>query len=463
MHELKKRLRSHIPRFLIVAYHYLWGISGALFYRFPSRSIVIIGVTGTKGKTSVSYLLRDMLQDAGVKTALSSSTHFFIGEEKQENKSRATMPGRWFLQKFLRNAVSKNCEIAIIETTSEGLMQYRHAGIDIDIALFLNLHPEHIEHHGGFEKYKQAKGKMFERLLKGGTKYFKGVPVKKTIVANLDDDYADYFLGFAAERKITFGLRGGSSDTHLVPDRYAFKTTGLSFFLEKTVFSSSLLGTQGLYNILACLAVLRALELPLTCAKDTLFHVRGLSGRFDIIPAKGFKVIVDYAHTPQSIEDLYKNVLSIFKPPKMLCVIGSAGGLRDKWKRPVIGKIAAQYCSDIVITNEDPFDEDPLVIMRSIEQGVKNYLEEFDFKKEYEVIEDRYSAIVKVIKQAQRSDVVVLVGKGSENTIETQSGSVAWNEREAVMRALRECKKTPTTQKSKQSSAKKATKQKKSS
>ncbi len=442
--EIKKRIRKFIPKFLINFYHYLWAFTGFIYYKDPSRKIVVIGVTGTKGKTTTCYLIYSFLTYLGIKTALSSSQYFYINDKVEENRSRITMPGRWFLQEFLKKAVDEGCEIAVIEATSEGLMQNRHKFIDFDICVFLNLHPEHIEHHGSFEKYKKDKGKLFQNLLKGKIKYFKGKQVKKTIIANSDDFYADYFLSFPAEQKITFGFEGNpQKPNHLQIIKFQLTQKGSYFVLnedKEEKYFTKLWGKQNLYNILAALAVLKALQIPLKSVKDHLKEIEPLPGHFEVIPTKSFKVIIDYAHTPQSLEEIYKNIWAIFKPKRLLCLISSAGGHRDKWKRPEIGKVAAKYCNEIVITNEDPFDEDPLKIMKEIEFGLKLYFNEYEFEKPYKIIEDRKEAIEYLLKQAKANDIVVLTGKGNEPTIETKEGSIPWNEKEIVLEILNQIK-----------------------
>jgi UDP-N-acetylmuramyl-tripeptide synthetase len=439
-----KKIRKYIPPPILNFYHYLWALTGAIRYKFPSRKIVVIGVTGTKGKTTTCYLIYYLLNKLGIKTALSSSQYFYIGEEKKENVSRITMPGRWFLQSFLNSAVESNCEVAVIEVTSEGLMQNRHKFIDFDIAVFLNIHPEHIEHHKGFENYKKAKGKLFKDLLKTKKKFFRGQEVRKTIIANYDDFEADYFLSFPAENKITFGLEGKPEmHNHLQVVKYKFFQKKTNFVLNEddTIYETKFIGKQNLYNILGALSVLKALNIPIKSIKEILKECEPLPGHFEIIQAKNFKVIIDYAHTPDSISELYKNIWDIFKPNRLLCLISSAGGHRDKWKRPVIGEIGAKYCNLVVISNEDPFDEDPEKIMKDIELGVKRYIAEYDFEKPYKIIEDRKEAIEYLINQAEKGDIVVLTGKGAEPTIETKEGSIPWNEKEIVLSILEKLSK----------------------
>ncbi|GIW65138.1 MAG: UDP-N-acetylmuramyl-tripeptide synthetase [Candidatus Parcubacteria bacterium] len=447
MKKIKKFLRKITPSFLINFYHYLWSLIFALFYRFPSKKIIVIGVTGTKGKSTTCYLIYFLLQKLGFKTALSSSDYFYLGEEAVENKSRLTMPGRGFLQSFLNRAVKNGCEIAVLEVTSEGLMQNRHSFIDFDIAVFLNLHPEHIEHHGSYENYRSAKLKLFKALEKSkAQKKLRGNRIKKTIIVNSDDFEADYFLNFRAEKKITFSIESTVQDynLHLKPSVFKTSQKGINFTLEGKKFSSSLLGIFNLYNILASFAVIKALDLPINNLDLYLKDFRGLPGRTEVINAKGFKVIIDYAHTPNSIEESFRETLNLFKPKRLLCLVGAAGGIRDKWKRPVIGELAAKYCHHVVISNEDPFDEDPLEIIKAIEIGAKKYLAEFEIDKPVEIIPDRKEAIFRLIQIAEKGDVLITIGKGNESSIVMGETKVPWNEKEVVLEALKTYSKIST-------------------
>jgi len=445
--KLKKRFR--IFNNLLNFYHYLYLFFAALIFKFPSKKLIVIGVTGTKGKTTTCYLIYKLLSDLGIKTSLSSSQYFYIGDEMVENKSRVTMPGRWYLQEFLKNSLDNNCEVAVIEASSEGLMQNRHKFIDFDICVFLNIHPEHIEHHGSFENYKKAKGKLFENLLRGEKKYFRGKIIKKTIIANFDDYEVDYFLSFPAENKITFGFEKATFyNDHLQILKYKLTPKGSYFNINEDFkgkgfeYFTKLIGKQNLYNILASFCVLKSLDISLKSVKEILKNIDNIPGHYEIIEAQGFKVIIDYAHTPESIQHLYNNILEIFKPKRLLCLISSAGGIRDHWKRPEIGKIAAKYCSEIVISNEDPFDEDPYKIMKEIEYGVKNFLDEYEINKPYKIIEDRKEAINFLISNAQKGDVIVLIGKGAEKSIVVKDEKIPWDESLVVKEAIRNFKKS---------------------
>ncbi len=434
---MAKKFKKLIPKKLVNFYHYLWALAGALIYKFPSRNLIVIGVTGTKGKTSVSYLTYALLQSAGIKTALFSSQYFCINDELKENTVRLTTPGHGFFQKFLAEATKAGCEVAILEITSEGLVQSRHRFIDFDIVAFINIHPEHIEHHGGYLNYREAKSLLFRNLLKGKNKLFRSKLIKKTIVVNLDEKEADYFLSFPAQQKITYSIENTYSyPNHLQPQKYTLGPTGTKFYWENQIFNFKMPGRQYLSNAFASLSIIHGLDLNVKSFNQALADFNGLTGRFEVISAGGIKVIIDYAHTPGSIETLYQNIWQIFKPKRLLCLVSSAGGHRDKWKRPVIGEIACRYCNETIITDEDPVDEDPMAIMRSIETGLKRYLAEYELQKPYKIIPDRTEAIKTLVDQAQKDDVVVLIGKGAEKSIETADGPIPWDEEEAVRKAL---------------------------
>jgi UDP-N-acetylmuramyl-tripeptide synthetase len=446
MKKILNFLRKIIPNPFFLAYHYFLSFVFALITCFPSKKIVVIGITGTKGKSTVSYLTYFLLKNLGIKPALSSSEFILIGDKKIDNKNRMTMPGRGFLHRFLKEALQNKCEVAILEITSEGLAQYRHSFIDFDIAVFLNLHPEHIERHGSYEAYRKAKGKLFKSLSKSKQrKYLRGTKIKKTIIVNADDFEADYFLSFRAEQKITFSLESNLPDYqfNLRPSSYKISSKGIEFNLEGKKFTSPLLGKLNLYNLLASLSILKALNLPINNLDNAIREFKGLPGRMEILPAKGFKVVIDYAHTPHSIEEVYKTVIELLKPKRMLCLIGSAGS-RDKWKRPVIGEIAAKYCNYVVIADEDPFEEEPEEILKAIEMGAKRYLSEYEIEKPIEVIQDRKKAISRLIELAEKGDIIVTIGKGNEPSIVYKDKIVPWNEKEVILSALKAYSKIST-------------------
>jgi len=386
----------------------------ALLYRFPSRKIFVVGVTGTKGKTSTIEIISAILEEAGYKTALSSSLRFKIDKESQKNEYKMTMPGRFFMQKFLRKAVKEKCQYAILEMTSEGAVQFRHKFIKINTMIFTNLAPEHIESHGSFENYRDAKLKLFKALEKSGVK-------RKIIIVNEDDPNASHFLNFNIEEKIKYGIHRLES--------YELQKDGLSFRMDNLNIKTKLSGLFNLYNILAVIAFVKSQNIGIETIKSALEKFSGIEGRMEEIdpPAGGqdFKIIVDYAHTPDSLEKVYEN----FQTSKKICVLGACGGGRDKWKRPEMGKIASKHCEKIILTNEDPYDEDPVKIVEDIKNGMA---------KSAEIIMDRREAIKKALHLAQTGDTIIITGKGSEPWLMGPKGTkIKWDDREVVREELK--------------------------
>lgn len=402
---LKNSLEKFIPSFLLTCYHFLLAFFGAFFYGFPSKKLKIIGITGTGGKSTVVEFCHQIFKEAGYKTASISSISFKIKDKEWPNTLKMTMPGRLKLQRFLRQAVKAGCQYAILEVTSEGILQHRQKFIDFDVAVFTNLSPEHIEHHGSFEKYREAKGKLFEQT-------------KKVHIVNLNDKNAAYFSKFEAEKKIGFPEAKNIQEN----------STGISFEVQNTKFNLNLLGKFNVQNALAAICVGLSQGIELETCKKALKKVKEIPGRMEIVIKEPFRVIVDYAHTPDSLEKVYQTI----QGSRMICVLGATGGGRDKWKRPKLGEIAAKYCDEIIITNEDPYDEPPQKIMDQIEEGISiNQLNQH--KSAVYKILDRREAIKKALSLASPNDIVIITGKGSEPWMCVAGGKkIPWDDREIV-------------------------------
>ena len=463
LESIKKLIPRQIFKVLQPPYHFLINLAAALWYRFPSNQLVVIGVTGTSGKTSIVYMIARMLNAAGYKAGFTSTAVFSDGNREWLNDKKMTMPGRFFIQKFLRSMVKNNCRYAIVETTSQGIAQFRHLFINYDVLVFTNLYPEHIEAHGSFAKYQAAKGKLFAHLKNCRTKYFNDERritkpasqlkkldlsrVLKTIIVNGDDDNADYFLNFWAEAKIAYSLDQKVSlaslsekmkseavvkDFTLVQGmNVRASVSGTKMAINGQPVNLKLLGEFNALNALAAAAVGLNQKLSLAQIKSGLEEIRGLAGKMEIIEAgQNFTVIIDYAFEPEAMIKLYQT--SKFLPhKKIIHVLGSAGGGRDKARRPILGSLAAKYADFIVITNEDPYDENPLLIINQIAIGAENAGAELD-KNLFKVL-DRREAIKKALELAKEGDLVLLTGKGAEQFICVANGQkIPWDEREVV-------------------------------
>jgi UDP-N-acetylmuramoyl-L-alanyl-D-glutamate--2,6-diaminopimelate ligase len=274
------------------------------------------------------------------------------------------------------------------------------------VAAITNLNPEHIEAHKGFENYKREKGKLFKAA--------KGVHV-----VNLDDQHADYFLSFPSDKVVTYGVINKNAD--IVAEEISVTPDGSTFTVDGVKFSLNLLCEFNIYNALCAIAIGTSQGATLSECSDAIRKVGQIGGRTEKVIGGDFSVFVDYAFTPVALEKIY----SFLKPKngKLICVLGACGGGRDSWKRPVLGEIADKYGDLVIVTNEDPYDEDPQQIIDQVSSGVK------DISKLSKVF-DRRSAIKMAIEKARKGDVVVITGKGCEPWICWENGrKEAWDDR----------------------------------
>ncbi len=465
------RFKKIIPKKLFLAlqpaYHFVLSLTAAVVSGFPSRRLIVIGVTGTAGKTSTVYMIAKMLEAAGYKTGFTSTAVFSDGEKEWLNDKKMTMPGRFFIQKMISRMVKNGCRYAVIETTSEGIKQFRHRFINYDTLVFTGLYPEHIESHGSFEKYKEAKGKLFAHLHRFGNKYAdstkkvcltnKGLVkldlsrIKKTIIVNGDDEHASYFLNFWSEAKAAYSLDPdadlnalltGLSSEAAVKEFAFFRgellesdASGLELEVSGQRVHLNLLGSFNAYNALAAYSVGVDQGLAPEKIKIGLESVRHLAGKMEIIEAgQEFIAMVDYSFEPRALEKLY-NTISVLPHRRLIHVLGSAGGGRDKARRPIMGRLAAENADIVVVTNEDPYDEDPAAIINQVAAGAE-MSGKVNGEDLFKVL-DRAEAIKKAVYLAKKNDIVLLTGKGAEQYICLANGVQApWDDREALKQAI---------------------------
>jgi UDP-N-acetylmuramoyl-L-alanyl-D-glutamate--2,6-diaminopimelate ligase len=393
-------LKKLIPEKLFLqvqpAYHYFIAFGSALIYGFPSKKIKVIAITGTKGKSSTTEILNAVLEAAGKKTAMAGTIRYKIADKYWANKYKMTVQGRGFTQKFLRQAVDAGCEYAILEMTSGAVLQYRHKFIDFDCLIFLNISPEHIEQHGSFENYLDAKVELAKAVEHSSKR-------PRMIIANGDDKNSARFLAVDAEEKYEFKLKQAEP---FILDKY-----GLYFTYKGRNIRTHLQGTFNISNILAALTYASTQGVTPAQAEEGLKKLAEIPGRVQKItlppenPAakkQDFTVVVDYAHTADSLDKVY----TVFKDSRKICVLGNTGGGRDTWKRPEMAKVADAHCSHIILTNEDPYDEDPKRILDEMTPGIT--------VNPYEIIMDRREAIRKAISLAHKDDTVIITGKGTD-------------------------------------------------
>jgi UDP-N-acetylmuramoyl-L-alanyl-D-glutamate--2,6-diaminopimelate ligase len=403
---IERWLPRSLYRFFQPLYHFLLAFTGALLYRFPSRKLVVIFITGTKGKTSTTEILNNILEESGATTAVLGTLRFKVGDKSERNLRKMTIPGRFFVQKFLRKAVTAGCTHAIIEMTSEGAKQFRHKFIDADALIFTNLSPEHIESHGSYEAYRDAKLSIARALAHSSKP-------RRLMVANSDDKESVHFLSIANLEAVPYSLK---SIEPLMADE-----TRIAFKFKGKEFTSTLGGRFNAYNILGAVTLADKLSIPLDAIVRGVMRTTKIPGRLERVDrGQSFPVMVDYAHTPDSLEAVYQTCTKF----DTVCVLGNTGGGRDKWKRPVMGGIAEQYCTDIILTNEDPYDENPEGILREISAGMKS--------KTPEIILDRRLAIARAITLALKKEnsAVLITGKGTDPFIMGPNGTkIPWDDK----------------------------------
>ncbi|HXF44254.1 MAG TPA: UDP-N-acetylmuramyl-tripeptide synthetase [Candidatus Paceibacterota bacterium] len=388
-------------------YHYLFAFLANLIYGAPSRKIFVLGLTGTKGKSTALEMLDSVLSVAGRRTALLTSTRRKIGDRSEKSPYTNTMPGRGAIQAFLKEAVRAGCDIALVEVTSEGMKQHRGRFIDWDAAVFLNLHPEHIEAHGSFEKYREAKLDLFREL-------GRSEKPRKFFVVNASSADAPHF------QKVAGGIPGGETflATLAEVDRIVRR-------IRKDKNPDWLLADFNIENIAVVAKTARALGVGEEDIITGLEKFPGLRGRMDFVQHEPFSVVVDYAHTPESLRAVYNTLRKHLKEgSRLICVLGSAGGGRDKWKRPELGKIAGESCDILILTSEDPYDEDPEEIIRAIEKGIPA-----DKAGKILKITNRRTALREAVAVARNGDVVVSTGMGSQDWFYGPRGAkIPWDE-----------------------------------
>jgi UDP-N-acetylmuramoyl-L-alanyl-D-glutamate--2,6-diaminopimelate ligase len=361
----------------------------------------VIGVTGTDGKTTTTSLIYHILKSAGRKTAMITTVGAYINDKMQETGFHVTTPSSFTLQKFLRQAVNNGHEFAVIETSSHGVDQKRVWGIPYAIGAITNITHEHLDYHKTFDAYTEAK--------------FKFLMSAKVAVINLDDQTISSFKERLRNKVLTYSI-----------------SKPADFNLQKFPFESNLFGTFNQSNALAAISVCKELGLTDDAIRKGLSTFKAPLGRQDIVWDEGFKVMVDFAHTPNSVE----NILMEAKKtnPKRLMHLFGAPGRRDVAKRPLMGQASAKYSDVIIVAPDDPRDEKVADVNQQIRQGIGNNF--IEGKNLFE-FDDRMKALEFALGQAQPGDFIVLTGKGHEATLALADQELPWNEREIALKILR--------------------------
>lgn len=423
----EKPLSVSVPVILVPDTYRALAYIAAHFYHYPANRLRLIGVTGTNGKTTVTYMIEKILADCGYKTGRIGTINMKIGEHVYAVKN--TTPESLHLQKAFHAMIKDNCSHAVMEVSSHALALGRVRGLAFDVAVFTNLTQDHLDFHQTMDAYKMAKGLLFAQLGSGiDPAHF------KYAVLNADDPAYKDFATMTAAQVLTYGINNEKAD--LKAFNLELTVQGVRFSLkylnQVMEINLPLVGLFNVYNAMAAIGAGITQQIPLEQMKRSLHNMAGIPGRMEIVPInQPFTVIVDYAHTPDSLA----NVLSTTRPftkGRLICVIG-CGGNRDRTKRPIMAKIAAEHADLAIFTSDNPRWEEPHAILDDMEAGL---IDQDLLQTKYKRIEDRKEAIFWAIQEARADDVIVIAGKGHETYQEIKGQRYDFDDRQVVQEAV---------------------------
>lgn len=421
--------------------HFLIALFSYWCYGRPAKKLIIVGVTGTKGKSTTCRLVASVLEAGGYKVGMLSTVEFQIAEKRWLNDKKMTMLGLGQIQKMLRDMVVAGCQYVVVETSSEGILQYRHFGLHYDISVFTNLGSEHSERHGGFENLKADKGKMFAALNEKRKNLF-GKKIPKIIIANTDDQHADYYLNFDADEKWTYGFKNKNANKNVFGEIISSDDKGTDFTANDRKYHLNIIGEFNVYNALAAIAVGKAVGVDETGISFGLFSVEQVAGRMEFVEAgQSFKVVVDYAHEPMSLRALFETLRKIAstKNGRVIGIIGSDGGGRDVSKRGRMGRVSGELADIVIVTDVNCFDEDPAVIAEMLAVGAREAGKKDNVDLFIEI--DRRRAVELACKMAGPNDAIAITAKGTEPCIVVANGQrIPWDDRRVAKEVLQNLK-----------------------
>lgn len=439
---LKSNLKKIVPKSAINWYHLAKANWANFSYGNPGKKLKVYGITGTNGKTSTAIFLHSILEVSGVKAGLATTALFSDGNKKYRNTKKMTTMSPSALNKLLAQIVENGATDAVVEVTSHALDQHRVHGINFDTVIFTNLSHDHLDYHKTKAAYQKAKEKLFAK------------PHRISVV-NADDKLRNTFLGFKASRKIVFSTKEGvakrigaeQADFGII---YATDIKPTSFGIEFTlnIDKESIriyLKTPGFFNIsnaLAAASAARSSNISLVNIKKGLEAVEVLPGRMESLSyGQKFKIYIDYAHTPDGLMKVFESIAPTVKG--RLIHVGGATGNRDKSKRIILGALAGKFADIIIVTNEDPDNENPEDIIEQVSSGVRRGAahKRIEEGKNFFKILDRSEAISFALSMAKANDVVLITGKGDETSMVVDGKLVPYSDREEIKKALKALKK----------------------
>jgi len=402
----ERKLELDLPQIIVDDCRFAMSVMSNAFFGSPSSRMRMIGVTGTNGKTTTTYLIERIMQDQEIKTGLIGTIQ--MRYDGQSFPMSGTTPESLELQRSLQDMASRGVQCCVMEVSSHALEQGRVKGTDFRTAIFTNLTQDHLDYHHTMEEYRAVKGLFFSRL---GNVISPWKEERKYAVLNADDKASIYFAAQTAAEVITYGI---DNEANIRASQIAITAKGTFFHVDtfrgEADISLRMVGKFNVYNALAAIAAALLEDIPLAEIKASLEAVAGVSGRVESVDeGQDYAVVVDYAHTPDGLENVLRTVCE-FAEGKVITVFG-CGGDRDRTKRPLMGKIAASYSDYVLVTSDNPRTEDPLLILQDIEAGLS---EDGISPDRYELIADRREAIRKAVEMASPGDVVLIAGKGHE-------------------------------------------------
>lgn len=421
-------MKKLIPQKIKNIYHLFQAVLANIRFGFPSRKLKVIGVTGTDGKTTTTQMITKILEEAGKKVALASTINFKIGQKEWTNLSHFTTLSAFAVQKFIKQAVEKDCEYLVLETSSHSLDQYRVWGIDYKTAVITNITREHLDYHKTMESYRQAKRKLFNNA--------------EVAVVNLDMENPEKFLECNAKKILGYSLKKNQNkfqnlDTKpetIVAENIDLEIDKSMFAVGNQKFTLNIPGDFNIENALAAISVGVSENIDLEICSRGISKISNIPGRMEYISnERGLNILVDFALTPDALKKLYSLLAKIKKPEAKIIAVFGACGERDRGKRPIIGEIVSQYADLVIVTNDEPYHEDPMQIIQEIVGGIKNKKEGENFF----IIPDRREAIKKALHLSVPGDVLAITGMGAEESMIVGDKKIPWNDKKVIFEELR--------------------------
>lgn len=412
----------------------------ALVYRYPARHLTVIGVTGTNGKTTTANLAYQVLTAAGHSTALATTVNFALGKKQWENTTKKTTLGRGGVNRFLRQAVRAGCTHAVLEVSSHALMQGRVSGVRFDAAILTNITADHLDFHGSMDEYAAAKAILFGKLAPDSRR------AEKYAVLPHAQKYLPIFREAARDAAIlTYGLKNGDLTAKNISIRGSRQSFTVSGWQRDFTVTTALLGQFNVLNILGTLGALLPLGIPVRAAVTALRQMQPIPGRLEPIEAgQAYRVLVDFAHSPDAVEQLLRTCRAI-TPGRVILVYGAAGDRTPEIRREM-GQVGDRLADEIYVTTDDPYDTDPVEIIRDVASGIRR-----EAGNSLTLELERERAIRAALQSARRGDTVVIAGKGNQTYQYWERGrKIPWDDRAVCHRLIKKLtRKKRTTPKQK--------------